>query len=611
MSNPRRFAKFIVMIFGTIASLSDQGTAETINLGELRDWDIVVAESVQSCEKYAAEEFQDFYARASGVQLTINSKADRSGKHIFIGESPEMVSSPVGFISSELSPEDFRIRAANGNISIAGGSPRGTLYGVYQFLEDYLGVRFLTFDHTHVPKLSPLSTIDEIDRSYHPPLSFRFSFYGENFAHADFATRLRINTITDDSRLGGKTGRILINHSFGNQIPSKVYGEKHPEYFAERDGKRLAPVEDDWFGTEPCLTNPDVLGIVTEHVLKEIRENPQAENVSVCQNDNNKFCLCSRCAELDTREETPMGSLLTFVNAVAEKVEQDYPKVKVGTLAYWYSRKPPRHIVPRSNVQIQLCSIECCLAHPITDSTCPLNQAFCDDMRRWGEICNDISIWNYNTNFSSYQLPCPNLRVIEPNIRYFVENNAQGVFMQAAGNTTGAEFSDLRNYLISRLLWNPSLNGEELIREFLELHYGPAAPPIRRYIDLVHTEAQQSGKHRNCFGTLKDRGLSDEIGLQGIVLFEEASKLAPNEETRYRVEKASICAYRAAIEPTWILKADAQPEPSLIASQRPLVRRFFQLSERHGVSMVSERQSLSDRLKTYRQLFGISDSDEL
>lgn len=232
-------------------------------------------------------------------------------------------------------------------------------------------------------------------------------------------------------------------------------------------------------------------------------------------------------------------------------------------------------------------------------------------MRRWGEICNDISIWNYNTNFSGYQLPCPNLRVIEPNIRYFVENHAQGVFMQAAGNTTGAEFSDLRNYLISRLLWNPGLSGEELVQEFLELHYGPAAPPIHRFIDLVHTEAQQSEKHRNCFGTLNDRGLTDQIGLRGIALFEEASKLAPNEEIRNRVEKASICAYRAAIEPTWILKADAQPEQSLIVSQRPLARRFFELSERHGVTMVSEGQSLTDRLKSYRLLFGLSESEEL
>ena len=67
----------------------------------------------------------------------------------------------------------------------------------------------------------------------------RWSYYGENFASPEFATRLRNNTITDDPKLGGKTGQRLINHSFGSQIPTEKYGKEHPEYFALRDGKRL------------------------------------------------------------------------------------------------------------------------------------------------------------------------------------------------------------------------------------------------------------------------------------------------------------------------------------------------------------------------------------
>ena len=53
--------------------------------------------------------------------------------------------------------------------------------------------------------------------------------------------------------------------------------------------------------------------------------------------------------------------------------------------------------------------------------------------------------------------------MIEPNIRYFVANNAKGAFMQAAGNANGAELSELRNYVISQLLWDPSRSGEKLI----------------------------------------------------------------------------------------------------------------------------------------------------
>ena len=120
-----------------------------------------------------------------------------------------------------------------------------------------------------------------------------------------------------------------------------------------------------------------------------------------------------------------MGSLLEFVNAIADAVAREHPGVKVGTLSYWYTRKPPRTIKPRPNVQIQLCSIECCVVHPINDPACEKNRRFCSDMAAWGKLTDNIFIWNYNTNFSNYLLPFPNLRVIGPNVRYFVKNGAK------------------------------------------------------------------------------------------------------------------------------------------------------------------------------------------
>ena len=75
----------------------------------------------------------------------------------------------------------------------------------------------------------------------------------------------------------------------------------------------------------------------------------------------------------------------------------------------------------------------------------------------------------------------PNMDAIADNIRYFVAHGAKGIFMQAAGNSTGAELSDLRNYVMANLLWDPNRNGQQLCDEFLDLHYGKAAPPIRRW----------------------------------------------------------------------------------------------------------------------------------
>ena len=139
-----------------------------------------------------------------------------------------------------------------------------------------------------------------------------------------------------------------------------------------------------------------------------------------------------------------MGSLLTFVNTVADEVARRHPGARIGTLSCQYSRKPPRFLKPRPNVQIQLCSIECSVLQPMDEAAVKVNAAFADDLRGWARICEDISIWTYNTNFRNYLLPCPNLRVIEPNIRFFVANNVRGIYMQGAYHAMGAEFSELR-----------------------------------------------------------------------------------------------------------------------------------------------------------------------
>jgi hypothetical protein len=567
-----------------LVALSALAGREGLDLAKLKDWHIVLAEGAVPSELYAAEEFQRLFHEAGGRRVTIVKVTDHAERNIFIGPGPVMRESRIGFSTDDFGPEDFRIVVTADNVAIAGGRPRGTLYGVYTFLEDYVGVRFLTAHHTHVPKLTSPHVVPPTDRACRPPLAFRWPYYGENSAAPDFAARLRVNTVSDEPRLGGKSPMSLISHTFVRQMPSVEYGREHPEYFALRDGRRLAPFEDDRYETQPCLSNPDVLRIVTESVLKQLEEHPEKGNVSVSQNDNKKHCQCPECRAIDEREGSPMGSLLAFVNAVADRVAEAHPHVMVGTLSYQYSRKPPRNIRPRPNVQIQLCSIECCLMHPINDPDCPKNVAFCRDMAEWGAICKNVHIWNYNTNFHNYLLPCPNLRVIEPNVRYFVEHSARGVFMQAAGNALGAELGDLRNYVIAGLLWDPRRSGQALVDEFLDLHYGPAAPPIRRFIGLVHDSAEARGLHHNCFGRAADYGVDEQVAQAGLDAFEEALNLAGTEEVRRRVEKASVCAVRAALEPVWYAEKPEDVPPQVADAMRPLARRLLALCERHGVT---------------------------
>jgi len=615
---------------------------DALRMGALHEWDIVVGQGASAPARYAAGEFQAVFARAAGVTLPIVEVPQRRAGHVFIGRSAMPHAGAMAIDPDALAPEQFRIRRDGHGIAVSGGSPRATLYGVYSVLEDYLGVRFLTPDHTHVPRLDPNAQLPTIDRTDAPAFEWRCSYFAANLRSPAFAVRMRDNTVhSDDPNLGGSTHVSLVNHTFNEQIPSRTYGREHPEYFAEIGGKRrIRPQGDDWSseGTQPCLTNPDVLRIVTEHVLREIARKGDRANVSVSQNDNFYYCRCPRCQELNEREGTPMAAQLQFVNRIADTVAASDANVRVGTLAYQHTRRPPTTIHPRDNVEIWLCSFEACVLHPLDDPNCPVNARFERDLRTWSERSKHLYVWNYNINFRDLLLPFPNLLSMGPNLRHLAAAGVKGVFMYGCGGC-GGEFSDLRNYVGSRLLWDPKRDTTELVNEFLSLHYRSAAPPLRRYLDLLHERAAVSDRHPCCYGTpygpiaqyqnmsydraraagldpvrsnAPDFALDSTIALAALRAFERALELADDDTVRQRVEKASLTAWRLAVEPLWNREDPTDLDPETLARLRPAMRTFLQLCARHGIGAFSHTGlSIEDVTRKARKLYGVGEHEEL
>ena len=576
----------------TLKTLSYQPLEDvqaTLDVSQMRGWSIVIDDAAipsdlygwqdDLTQKYAAEEFQRWFEGATRIQLPLHTTIEGRGPHhIYIG------SDAAGVDPTGLGDEEIRIVVENDRVIIVGGRPRGTLYAVYQFLKELVGLRFLTHDHTHVPDASRLK-IPCGTYTYNPPFSYRGSYYRENSQHPDFAARLKNNTVTTEERLGGKTRQTLISHSFHLLVPFTQYGDDHPEYYALVDGERHTDTHG--AGPQLCVTNPEVIEIAATAAIKYLDEHTDVDNVSVSQADTAAYCRCDVCEAVNQREGTPMGAQLAFVNAVAERVEKVHPNAKVGTLAYWYTRQVPKTIRPRDNIQIQLCSIECCTLHAIDDPNCERNRAFCKDTDDWGKISTDIWVWNYNTNFRSYDLPFPNLRVIGPNVRYFLRNNTKGLFMQANGTGTTGELCDLRNYLISNLIWNPNLDDQAVLEEFVRLHYQSAAQPILDYINMLHDNAEAKGLHPNCFPSAEDVGLDAEIARQALDYFAEAHALATDDAVKARVEKASISVHKA------MLVAGELDD----AERNALINRYIALCKRYQMTHAAETQLVEEYFK--------------
>ena len=587
-----------------------------VNLAALDGWDIVVSPDAIESEAFAAQEFQTLFQRAGGGKLPIVEQATRPNRHIFIGPGSAMRSSKVGFDVEKFGAEDLRIVVTDDNIVIAGGRPRGTLYGVYSFCEDYLGVRFLTADHTYVPKMGYWRQISPIDRFYHPPMNYRWVAYEVNYDRPDFATRLRLNAArlgvmpvgSKDWRAvgkyGGRTSMRYIGHSFNQQLPPAKYAKDHPEYYCLYQGERWAsskPGEINKrnfkegqfpYGMQPCLTHPDVLPIITNSALDELAAKPDMFSVSVSQNDGGSHCECPPCAAINQREGTKMGTLLTVVNAVADEVARKCPDRMVGTLAYSDTADPPKTLRPRDNVQIMWCSIGTCFIHAFDERGCQANEWFNRQLVRWSQIAKQLYVWNYyfNSENHSQQLPLPNLRLLEHNIRYQVSLGVRGMFMQATAASHGNEWEDLRNYMLSNLMWDPARDGRQLRNEWLDLHYGPAAPPIKQWIDRLHDRSVASGKHCRCLGgKYVDYGLDESDAQVGLDAVEQALRLAGDDKAvRNRVDKMSIYAYRAALEPVWYIKEGEPVNPALAQRMRPMAQHFFDLCRRHGAKRTAE-----------------------
>ena len=574
----------------------------TLTPATMASWKIVCAPTASESERYAAKEFQKLFQEMTGALLPVVDNAPADAAAVWIG--PDAVArSGQPSDRRALGEETLRIRVGPKAVCIDGGRPRGTLYGVYEFFEELCGARFLTFDHTWFAERAAERRIPFGTHTVDPTFAFRWSYYGENNRYPDFAARLRVNTVSDDPKLGGRTGYRLVSHNVAYLVPPAKFGQEHPEYYALVSGQRR--LEMGGGGPQLCMSNPELVEVVANAVLEAIRKNPTARNINIAQMDNSSFCTCANCAAIDAREGSHAGATLALVNAVAERIEKTNPEMLISTYAYDYTRKPPKTIKPRRNVMIQLCSIECCDFHAIDDPSCPLNRSFCDDMARWKKISKNLFIWHYNTNFKGYLLPFPNLRSIGRSVDYFARNNGRGVFMQAAGNGFSTELSDLRNYVMARCLWKPGRDSWKEAEEFCRWHYAESAGPILTYLKYYHDLVAKSGAHPTCFPAESSLGITKDSAHRIMAYFEEALALAKSDMVRARVEKASLCGWRAALSATsmhpvygnGLCRADLGGFPA------DLLDRYAALCVRYEVSMENEMISTEKYLEQLRSFF--------
>ncbi len=572
----------LVFVFSSLA----QTTKQTIIENGKSQYTIVIASHADTNETKAAHALQTYLQKVSGAMLKVVELHDGDKtkylRKIFIGQScPEY---------QTLSHHAYSIKTNEYGLQICGNTTYKTLESVYVFLEDFIGCKFLAPQVEFIPRKKSIQL--SVDYVYDPKVETRTVHSKLFYDNPEFAAKRRVTT----SGFPGFVQEAKV-HSFHRFMPEKTFFASHPEYYALVRGRRLP--------TQLCLSNDTVYHIIRDSVEALFKRFPECGVISVSQDDNTQYCTCDRCAAFDAAEGSPSGTMIRLVNRVAKA----FPDKTISTLAYQYTRHAPKHLRPEKNVLITLCSIEADRSAPIAEKS----KDFENDLKEWSSVGATLQIWDYTTQFTNFLAPFPNIETLKPNINLFVNNNAKWIFEQHSHNPS--ELFELRSWLMSKLLWNPSLDYQTVLTEFTDAYYGKSGSLVKEYINDLHRSIQSYPKfYLFLYGDPSqgfDTWLNEEKLKKYNTLFDEASATYAYDTTmQQRINAARIGVDFATLE-YYRLNRPGYPMTD-IQGLNTRINRFEKAAKHSNVKIINEMGlPLDDYLHAYNTFIQTSSSENL
>jgi len=437
----------------------------TINGNDIAKYTILYPENASEKTMTGVSELQKYIERSCGVKLP--AKAGTDGDFAIILEEKTVVVDG----SANDNIDNFSLKSEGNNIRITGSAERGIIYGCYELIDDVIGWLYMVdnggsgkvLSHVSSEYLSPR---DELDISGLD--------YTESSIIADRAC------VNSDRERHTALKWIRRCHTF-DELDNAPDGTSYSEQYEN----------------QPCLTDETVYQVMLANVLKLLDETPDADIISISQNDNLGYCQCENCAASDAKYGGPSGTLIAFLNKMAADMEKaGYGDVLIHTFSYMYTENAPENIKADSNIMVEFAPINSCFGHPIDGGCNDLHYG--SQMKKWAEVCDHIYYWDYMYNLSQCATPYPYIKYsnFAYNFRLIADMNTIGYFPNAS-YTFDWEFGALRLYLRTQLMWDPYMSEEEYngyIKKFMEGYFGAGWEDIYEAFNLW------LGKENACHG---------------------------------------------------------------------------------------------------------------
>jgi hypothetical protein len=441
-----------------------------------------------------AADLQRYVEKVSGAKLEIVTEdklgAAKKGARVFVG--PCLAASPVVDIKG-LQPEGFIIKTDGSDLFIVGRDATdtgmqvsGTFYGVCEFLERYLGVRWLMEGPLGevAPKQATIE-IGPVDLRQEPVLCMR----GNASRRVSADESSNAGSWSAYMRLGSRV-KISTGHAYGGWWDK--YHEQYPYIFAmQPNGTRINANERERL----CESNPTLWQLVAQEKIKELRANPDLLAASISENDGgpNKFCSCATCRSWDSPEtqerfradpnlylhqESDLISdrVYHFYNEIAKLVQKELPDRYVSGYAYSVYQTGPVRDYPDHSDNLIIGYVGFDTEEYINDTA---RVAQREDWLKWSKLTRHLFL-RPNLLLQPISLPIIYTHKLADDLRFMADHGMWGA-TYGSGNGGNWGTQGLNYYVLAKMLWDPHRDVDQVIDDYCRAAYGPGAGAMKEY----------------------------------------------------------------------------------------------------------------------------------
>jgi hypothetical protein len=437
---------------------------------------IVVSHDATDQVKQAANTLAQYVEQASGAKLEVltdDRPLDEKGTLVRVGSVGSVRS--VGFVGPDsalagLDDDGFVIRAKANEVVICGPTDWGTEFGVYEFLERYVGVRWLLPgpDGDDVP-VSRTISVPEGTVTGQP------AFFSRLFSG------LKGEPQTRWARLNRMHGRVSFHHYLLHLLPPETYTKTHPEFFPMKDGKtRYLPPTNDTHAWQPCFTAPGLVDEAVKNIVRYFNEHPEETSYSLGTNDSSGYCRCPDCLARLSGEENFLGLTdysdlyYDWCNQVISGVLKVHPSKWFGCLAYSEVAAPPKKVRVHERLIPYMTYDRMKWIHP------EVQAAGHEATEAWQKVSPTVGWYDYIYG-TPYCLPRVYFHQTQEYLRYGHDHGVRALYAEIYPNFGEGP----KPYAYLKLWWDPKQDVDALLREWYERCVGPeAAPYLAQYYGL-------------------------------------------------------------------------------------------------------------------------------